>query len=47
MAAIEVPFHTSLSGRMPLLGLLPTALVLLGIVLWVAGAMYSTLRASP
>lgn len=44
MADTGIPFHRSLSGRMLLLGVPPTAALLLDIIPWLAGAMYSALR---
>ena len=45
MSSSGVPFFRSLSGRMLLFGLLPTAIILVGIIVWLALAMYSALRA--
>jgi signal transduction histidine kinase/CheY-like chemotaxis protein len=45
MSTKNVPFVKSLSGRMLLIGVLPTALILLGIIVWLALAMYGALRA--
>ncbi len=45
MPSSDVRFRKSLSGRMLLLGVLPTAVILVGIILWLATAMYSALRA--
>ena len=39
-----VPLRKSLSGRMLLFGVLPTVAVLLGLIVWLASAMYSALR---
>ncbi|MGI9592118.1 MAG: response regulator [Myxococcota bacterium] len=43
-ATPPIRFVKSLSGRMLLLGVLPTAVVLAGIIVWLALAMYSALR---
>jgi hypothetical protein len=40
-----VPFHRSLSGRMLLFGVFPTAAILLGIIAWLAASMLRELRA--
>ncbi|MEE8311661.1 MAG: response regulator [Candidatus Binatia bacterium] len=44
MKTAAVPLRKSLSGRMLLFGVLPTVVVLLGLIVWLAGAMYSALR---
>ncbi len=45
MAGARVPFWKTLSGRMLVLGILPTALVLLGIIGLLASSMFDALRA--
>ena len=45
MVSRQVSFVRSLSGRMLLLGLLPTAVILAAITVWLALAMFSALRA--
>ncbi len=44
MATQGVAFHRSLSGRMLLLGVLPSAVILAGILLWFAVSMVGELR---
>ncbi|TFH20867.1 MAG: hypothetical protein E4H03_11520, partial [Myxococcales bacterium] len=44
MRTAAVPLRKSLSGRMLLFGVLPTVVVLLGLIVWLASAMYSALR---
>ena len=41
---MRIPFHRSLSGRMLLFGVLPTAAILLGLIVYVAVTMYGALR---
>ena len=45
MAEPSVPFHKSLSGRMLVVGVVPTAAILLGIIFYTANEMAEALRA--
>jgi len=45
MTGSSVPFYKSLSGRMLVVGVLPTAAILLGIIFFTANEMAETLRA--
>ncbi len=42
---MQIRFHRSLSGRMLIFGVLPTAAILLGLIVYVAVTMYGALRA--
>ena len=44
MTRNTVPFHRSITGRMLLLGVVPSASILLGILVYVIAGMYGSLR---
>jgi signal transduction histidine kinase/DNA-binding response OmpR family regulator len=43
-SSLPIRFHQSLSGRMLIFGVLPTAAILLGLIVYVSATMYAALR---